>query len=101
MYQKVLVFGKFMPLHKGHLALIDFATKQAHHVIVSMSYTSNDPINLYLRFDWLQETLADRPNVELAFVQDDFNDDGLPLFEATKLWADFIKKRLSKFSLKI
>ena len=93
MYQKVLVFGKFMPLHKGHLALIDFATKQANHVIVSMSYTLNDPINPYLRFDWLQKTLANRPNVELAFVHDDFNDDGLPLFEATKLWAAFIKKR--------
>ena len=33
-YNKALVIGKFMPLHKGHLALIDFAATQAETVCV-------------------------------------------------------------------
>ena len=93
MYKKALVFGKFMPIHKGHLALIDFAKSQSESLIVSMSYTPNDPIDPQLRRDWLRQLFENQPNIELAFELDDFNDDGLPLFEATKLWADFIRKR--------
>jgi HTH-type transcriptional regulator, transcriptional repressor of NAD biosynthesis genes len=92
-YQKGLVFGKFMPIHKGHLALIDFAKSQCDNLIVSMSYTPNDPIDPTLRRRWLEQLFDNQSNIELAFELDDFNDDGLPLFEATKLWADFIKKR--------
>jgi HTH-type transcriptional regulator, transcriptional repressor of NAD biosynthesis genes len=93
MYKKGLVFGKFMPIHKGHLALIDFAHNQCDALIVSMSYTPQDPINPELRLSWLKQLFDNQPNIELACELDDFNDDGLPLFEATKLWADFIKKR--------
>jgi HTH-type transcriptional repressor of NAD biosynthesis genes len=93
MYQKGLVFGKFMPIHKGHLALIDFAAQQCESLIVSMSYKPDEPIDPYLRFSWLQKIFENKPHIELAFVLDDFDDDGLPLFEATKIWADFIKNR--------
>lgn len=93
MYKKGLVFGKFMPIHKGHLALIDFASQQCESLIVSMSYKLDEPIDPHLRFSWLQQIFADKPNIELAFVLDDFDDAELPLFEATKIWADFIKKR--------
>ena len=93
MYKQGLVFGKFMPIHKGHLALIDFANSQCESLIVSMSYTSNDPIDPHLRLEWLTQLFDNQPNIEFAFELDDFNDAGLPLFEATKLWADFIRKR--------
>ncbi len=36
-YNKALVIGKFMPLHKGHLALIDFAATQARTVSVCVT----------------------------------------------------------------
>ncbi len=93
MYKKALVFGKFMPIHKGHLALIDFAAQQCETLIVSMSYKTDEPIDPYLRFSWLKKIFANKPNIELAFVLDDFDDANLPLFEATKIWADFIKNR--------
>lgn len=82
-----------MPIHKGHLALIDFAKSQCESLIVSMSYTTNDPIDPLLRLNWLTQLFDNQSNIELAFELDDFNDEGLPIFEATKLWADFIKKR--------
>lgn len=87
-----LVFGKFMPLHKGHLALIDFALSQCDEVIVSMSFTPNDPISPNLRYNWLLQIFIDNPRVKVVQYLDDFNDDNLPLFEATKLWADFINR---------
>lgn len=88
--KKGLVFGKYMPVHAGHLALIEFAKSQCEQVIVSMSYTLNDPIDHTLRFGWLQKIFEGQPNVILVEKIDDFHDESLPLFEATKLWAEFI-----------
>ncbi|MCC6288802.1 MAG: adenylyltransferase/cytidyltransferase family protein [Chitinophagaceae bacterium] len=47
-----LVIGEFMPLHKGHITLIEFATAQCDELIISMSYTDADAIDPQLRFAW-------------------------------------------------
>ncbi|WP_229251203.1 AAA family ATPase [Emticicia sp. BO119] len=90
--KKGLVFGKYMPVHSGHLALIEFAKSQCKHVIVSMSFMPNDPIDHSLRFGWLQKIFEEQPNVTLVEKIDDFHDETLPLFEVTKLWAEFIRR---------
>ncbi len=94
-----LFFGKFMPVHAGHLALIDFAVKRCDRLIVSMSYTPNDPIPPDRRLAWLTELLAPYPTIDLVAELDDFHDPALPLYEATKLWADFIKRRFPEVSV--
>jgi HTH-type transcriptional regulator, transcriptional repressor of NAD biosynthesis genes len=88
-----LVFGKFMPVHRGHLALIEFARLQCDHLIVSMSYTPQDPIAPDLRLDWLRQLLGTYPTIEIVAEPDDFHDPTLPLWEATKAWAAFINRR--------
>ena len=88
--KKGLIFGKFMPFHKGHLALVEFALSQCERVIVSMSYTPTDPIPAEIRFQWLHQIFDENPRIELFQAIDDIPDDGLPLFDATKLWAEFI-----------
>ena len=87
-----LVFGKFLPLHNGHIALINFAKLHCEHLIVSMSYMPNDPIAPNLRFEWLNELFKDDKSIELVKKLDDFHDESLPIFEATKIWAAFIKQ---------
>ncbi|RYC67371.1 AAA family ATPase [Spirosoma sordidisoli] len=94
-----LVFGKFMPVHTGHLALIDFARQQCDRLIVSMSYTDADPIAPEQRLAWLTELLAPYPTIEVVAEADDFHDPTLPLHEATKLWAAFIKRRFPSVSV--
>lgn len=90
--KKGLVFGKFMPVHKGHLALIAFAKSRCEHLIVSMSFMPKDPIDHTLRFAWLQKIFEGDNAITLVEKIDDFHDESLPLFEATKLWADFIRR---------
>lgn len=94
-----LVFGKFMPVHAGHLALIDFARQQCDHLIVSMSYTPTDPIPPTLRLAWLTELLAPYPTIEVVAEADDFHDPTLPVWEATRAWATFIKNRFPTVSV--
>ncbi len=88
--KKGLIFGKFMPFHKGHMALVEFALSTCECVIVSMSYTPEDPIPAEIRFQWLSQIFEDQPRVELFQALDDFPDENLSLFEATRLWATFI-----------
>lgn len=87
-----LVIGKFMPIHQGHVALINFAATYCDELIVSMSYTSNDPIDATLRFSWVKQIFKDTDRIRPNMVLDDFDDDSLPLLERTKLWSEFIKR---------
>ena len=87
-----LVIGKFMPLHQGHIALIDFAASQCDELIVSMSYKDSDPIPGQLRFNWIERSFANRPGIKPAIVKDDFDNESLPIELRTKLWGDFIKR---------
>lgn len=88
-----LVIGKFLPIHQGHIALIEFAAAQCDELIVSMSYTANDPIPAALRFSWIAEIFADSSNIKPNLLIDDFDDESLGLPERTKIWADVIRKK--------
>ena len=87
-----LVIGKFMPLHQGHMALINFAVKQCDELIVSMSFTDADPIDAKLRFNWLRETLSTDKRIQVHHIPDDFDRPELPLKERTEIWAARITK---------
>ena len=96
---RALVIGKFMPIHNGHLALIEFAAAQADEVIVSMSYTESDPIDPMLRLGWIKEIFSSNPNIIPAIIKDDFDDESLPLQERTKKWAVVINKTYPKIDV--
>jgi HTH-type transcriptional repressor of NAD biosynthesis genes len=87
-----LLIGKFMPLHEGHIALIRFAATQCDELIVSMSYTLNDPIDHQIRFSWINEIFADQPNIKPKQLLDDFDEESSPISVRTKIWAKVIKK---------
>jgi len=82
-----LVIGKFMPLHQGHIALIQFAASQCEEVIVSMSYTDHDAINGELRFSWIKEFFQGQVKIKPHIIKDDFDDESLPLLQRTAQWA--------------
>jgi HTH-type transcriptional repressor of NAD biosynthesis genes len=82
-----LVIGKFLPIHRGHIAMIEFALLHCDELIVSMSYTPTDAIDASLRFNWIKEIFKDQPRVLPRIIADDFDDEQLPLNERTRQWA--------------
>jgi HTH-type transcriptional regulator, transcriptional repressor of NAD biosynthesis genes len=94
-----LVIGKFMPVHQGHVALINFAATHCDEVIVSMSYCHNDAIDPQLRFAWLKEIFIDNKNIKIFIIEDNFDDESLSLPERTKIWSGVIKKNYPAFDL--
>lgn len=85
-----LVIGKFLPVHKGHLALISFAARQCDEVIVSMSERPDDAIDPQTRLGWLKQLTALWPNVQVAVIKDDFDREDLPWNERTRIWSGVI-----------
>lgn len=94
-----LVIGKFMPVHRGHMALIEFALAHCDELIVSMSYTSSDPIPHTLRYGWLQSLFKENSEIKVEESLDNFDDENLPLDERTKVWAAFIERRFPKIDV--
>lgn len=60
-----LVLGKFMPPHRGHQALIEFAAAYCERLIIVVGSMPGEPIDGHLRFQWLQQ-LA--PNAEVLHL---------------------------------
>jgi HTH-type transcriptional repressor of NAD biosynthesis genes len=87
-----LVIGKFMPVHKGHVALIRYALTHCAEVIVSMSYRPDDPIDPGKRFGWLREIFSNESRVKPNLIEDNFDDESLPWPARTSQWAVVLKK---------
>ena len=100
--KKGLVFGKFMPLHKGHLALIDFSLTLCDHLTVLVCYTNNEPIDGKIRTEWLTDTFKINQKVSVrSFEYDDLT---LPNTSessrvVSKIWADTLKKILPEIDI--
>jgi len=88
-----LIIGKFMPIHKGHVALINFALSHCDEVTVSMSFTEQDPINPEQRLRWIKEIFERNPKISIHLVKDDFDQEDLPWSERIKIWSDFVKSK--------
>lgn len=91
--KKGLVIGKFMPFHKGHIALINFALSHCDEVTVSMSFTERDPINPEQRIRWIKEIFEENPKINIQIVKDDFDREDLPWHERIEIWSEFVKSR--------
>ncbi|MEJ0031702.1 MAG: adenylyltransferase/cytidyltransferase family protein [Bacteroidota bacterium] len=91
-----LVIGKFLPPHKGHLALIEFAAKKCDELIVSMSDAESDVIDPSLRLIWLKEITKQWKNVRVESLNDDFDQPDLQFAIRTKVWSDVVTKAYGK-----
>lgn len=100
-FKRGLVIGKFMPIHNGHIALINFSLTHCDELIVSMSYTLEDKIDSALRFNWIKEIFKYEPRIKPAMILDDFDHEELPLNGRTKIWADQMRKVYPKIDVLI
>lgn len=91
-----LVIGKFMPLHKGHEALIDFAAKNCDHLTVLLCSSKNEPIPGGKREEWLSQHYSQN-NIEIYHLQ--YDEAELPNTsesskDVSKVWSEKIKEIL-------
>ncbi|MBC8136524.1 MAG: AAA family ATPase [Fibrella sp.] len=89
-----LILGKFLPPHRGHEYLVNFADGFADLVTVHVCPTDADPIPGELRYQWMRETFAGRENIRVVY-----NPDPLPQTPEDdpenfwRLWRESLLKR--------
>lgn len=92
-----LVFGKFMPLHRGHLALVDFAIQHCDDLYVVLCHNKHEPIDGNTRFDWLQKKWGDNPRIHLvsfSYDEKELPNTSISSKTVSAVWAEAFKKLL-------
>lgn len=100
--KKGLVLGKFMPPHKGHLALIEFGLKNCDQLIVLLCSHSAEPISGKLRLLWLESLFSDNNKIVVhSFLYDpaQLSDASVSSEADSKRWGDEIKKLFPDLSI--
>lgn len=103
-----LIFGKFYPLHCGHIYLIEKAMSQVDelHIILGCE-TERDKLlfqksqlpkqpQVYDRFSWLQETFKDRHNIHVHIL-DEAGIESYP--NGWRDWSDRVKHILAEHKI--
>jgi HTH-type transcriptional repressor of NAD biosynthesis genes len=70
-FKNGLVLGKLMPVHNGHLFLINEAIKQCETVHVMVCSRLCEPIDGKLRFGWVDAIYKDNNNVNVIHCPDE------------------------------
>jgi HTH-type transcriptional regulator, transcriptional repressor of NAD biosynthesis genes len=87
------VLGKFYPLHKGHIYLIEEARKQVDELIILIGSLKNETISGEIRFAWLKKTF---PDLEIHHIKDEnpqFPEEHKNFWE---IWKKSIESKISK-----
>jgi HTH-type transcriptional repressor of NAD biosynthesis genes len=89
------VFGKFYPLHCGHLAMIRFAAEKVRRLFVIVCVSDYEIIPLATRIQWLQDELADNSKIFVIGYQ--YQESQLPNtsvsdVNVSAIWAKVFKQ---------
>ncbi|MDP9076689.1 MAG: AAA family ATPase [Bacteroidota bacterium] len=68
---KAFVFGKFLPFHKGHEAMISFALGKCDFLSVLICCDKEENIPGEIRKNWIETTFADTKNIAVKVLHYD------------------------------
>jgi len=101
---KAFVFGKFLPFHKGHEAMISFALTKCDFLSVLVCCDNEENINGQVRKKWIETTFVGTKNMEVKILS--YDNRLLPNTSQTssnvsEIWSHEFKKRYPDYNLLI
>lgn len=90
-------FGKYLPFHKGHQALMDFALQQVDKLYVVVCASDREPLPVALRGAWIRETFDGEPKlqvVELEYREEELANTSVASRSVSRAWAKKFKEVL-------
>lgn len=101
---KAFVFGKFLPFHKGHEAMINFALSKCEFLTVLVCCSDKESIHDTSRKAWIEKAFEKEKNIEirtLNYLESELPNTSESSESVSKIWADIFKKQLPDYSLLI
>lgn len=96
------VFGKFYPLHLGHMAMIRFAAAQVKKLFVVVCCSDKEMIPVAMRLKWLQDELSDNQNIVIVgyeYEESELPNTSVSDVRVSAIWADVFKKLMPNVEL--
>ena len=94
-----LVIGKFLPLHNGHVALIEFAASQCDELVVLLGVKKDEPIPGHFRLKWLWESFRGNSSIHIEYTDDELPDSPVSSRDVSKVWAGYLSDRFPEVRL--
>lgn len=96
------VFGKFLPFHLGHKALLEFGASNCDELTVLVCASSKEAIPVTVRSKWISETFLIDPNIKVVTYQ--YDESVLPNTsessrEVSKIWAKEFSRLLPDMNI--
>lgn len=80
-----------MPLHTGHIKLIEFGAQQVEKLIVLVAYKRDEPIDGQLRYARVKEQFKDRADIIVHYLDcTDMSDSPVADREVSREWASYL-----------
>lgn len=101
---KAFVFGKFLPFHKGHEAMINFALSKCDFLTVLVCCSDKENISDTVRSSWIKNTFKEYKNIEIRtfnYFENELPNTSESSESVSKLWANIFKKQFPDYSLLI
>jgi HTH-type transcriptional repressor of NAD biosynthesis genes len=92
-----LVLGKFMPIHKGHIKLIEHALLNCDRLIIWVCVSNKETIPASMRLYWVTKIFEDNPKIEPVLFEYDetvFPNTSESSRVVSKIWSEEIKQNL-------
>lgn len=90
-----LVFGKFLPFHKGHEAMIKFASTKCDKLTVLACCSDKENIPANIRKTWIEKTVEGYDNIDVQtfdFLESEFPNTSVASKSISKIWANKFKE---------
>jgi len=94
LFKQGFVFGKYYPLHNGHLALIKYAESICKQLVVIVCASSRELIGSNIRAGWLKEELATFTNITVLtydYDETDLPNTSVSSWDVSKVWSKVFK----------
>jgi HTH-type transcriptional regulator, transcriptional repressor of NAD biosynthesis genes len=101
---KAFVFGKFLPFHKGHEAMMNFALTKCDFLTVLVCCSDKESIPDTSRKVWIEKAFEKKKNIEIRtfnYLESELPNTSETSESVSKIWADIFKKLLPDCSILI
>lgn len=101
---KAFVFGKFLPFHKGHEAMIHFALTKCDLLTVLVCCSDKEKIPNRVRKNWIEKSFEVYKNIEVKsfnYLESELPNTSVSSQEVSKIWSEKFKALFPDYDLVI
>ena len=99
---KAFVFGKFLPFHKGHEAMINFALNKCDFLTVLVCASDMEKIPGKVRKNWIDKTFEEKSNIEIkvyTYKEVELTNESKASLKASEDWSKIFKEIFPDYSI--